>query len=160
MTALNNYTKKAIVAAIMADIPQPDHNRIKEDIQAALFKGMSIACRNLYKKSPKALLTMHVGYQHGLDYGVFITVGDADTDTVLKPFKDAYDTRKAVEQNLRSAIDACKTRKQFIDRFPEFSKYAPAEDGKTSNLPAIANVVADLVKLGWKQTISKTPQPA
>ena len=153
---LTKYDKQAIVRSIMNDIPKPDSEKLHKDIQAALVKGMSIKCRALYKEKPAALCVEYVGSHYGLDWSRTVYVGDADMKVALKPFKDAKAARDAAKEKLEAAIDACTTRKAFIDRFPEFSKYAPPEPGKCTTLPAVSNVVADLVKLGWKQTISKT----
>jgi hypothetical protein len=59
---------------------------------------------------------------------------------------------KAIEQTesgLENALKGIRTRKQFVEAFPELEKYAPSEHKSGSMLPAIANVVADLSKLGW-----------
>jgi hypothetical protein len=44
-----------------------------------------------------------------------------------------------------------------MTRLPEFEKYFPAEDAPISkNLPALANMVADLTKLGWPKGKTST----
>lgn len=60
------------------------------------------------------------------------------------------DARKAMGEKLRAIIDGCSTLKVAKERLPEFEKYLPADrDGHgTTNLP-VANVVADLMNLGW-----------
>lgn len=154
---LTKFHKQAIVNAIKADLPRINYAERKEKAQALLVKGMSKAAQALYKSTPKALAATYVGSEYGLtEYGNRdMVVGDADWETILKPFKDDMEARRSALARLETAIEGCNTRKAFVDAFPEFSKYAPPEEGKTSNLPAIANVVGDLVKLGWKQTVSK-----
>ena len=44
---------------------------------------------------------------------------------------------------------------KFFEAFPEFEKYLPSEAQPTKNLPALANVVADLSKLGWPKNATK-----
>lgn len=52
-------------------------------------------------------------------------------------------------EKLLAALTGIRTRKQFLEQFPELEKYAPADKGKPSFLPAVANVMADLSKLGF-----------
>lgn len=61
------------------------------------------------------------------------------------------DTCNALKAKLTAAIAACFTLKQAKERLPEFVKYLPTDRDSTgtSNLPAVANLVADLVQLGW-----------
>lgn len=48
---------------------------------------------------------------------------------------------------------ACKTLKQARERLPEFEKYPPKDVEKSPTmLPALANLVADLTKVGWPAT--------
>lgn len=154
---LTKYHKQAIVNAIKADLPKVDYVQRKAKATALLVKGMSRKVQAVYKENPNALATKHIGSEYGLtEWGNRdMVVGDADWANILKPFADEMEARRSALARLEYAIEGCTTRKMFIDTFPEFSKYAPPEEGKTSNLPAIANVVGDLVKLGWKQTITK-----
>jgi hypothetical protein len=153
---LTKYHKEAIVRAISADIKRPPVTL--EQLHAAIVKGMSPGIKRVYAKTPQALKVQHCypkEYGHQGTYNYTFIVGDADMAAALKPFKDVEDKRKRALQDLTAAVEACSTRKMFIDRFPEFSKYAPAEHTVCSTLPAISNVVASLVEVGWVQTISK-----
>lgn len=149
---LNKYTKQAIVSSILADLPKVDENKMFVELQAKLVKAMSRSCQNVCKKNPTALRKEYVVIGRSSRR---LVVGDADFEAVFAPYKAAQAEREAVRRKLEAAIEACSTRKQFVDRFPEFSKYAPKEDAPCSTLPAVANLVSDLVKLGWKQTITK-----
>jgi hypothetical protein len=153
---LTDYHRQAIIACIMAELPKVDEEKLRQDIQAALVKAMSAPVRKVYRENPKALRDARF-YEcdTGLRHSRSFVVGDADSDAVLKPFKEAAQARAAIESKLTAAIKACRTRKQFVDQFPEFSAYAPAEPGKSSNLPAVANVVADMMKLGWVPRVTR-----
>lgn len=151
---LNRYHKQAIVNAIMLELPKVDEEKLKAEIQAKLVKGMSRACQNLYKKNPEALHKV-VAYETGLSYRREFVVGDADYKEIVKPYQEAYRERQNVRSKLEAAIEDCTTRKQFVDRFPEFSKHAPLEHASCSTLPAVTNIVADLIKLGWEPTVTK-----
>lgn len=153
---LTKYHKEAIVASILNDLPSPDDQQLQADIQAAFVAAMSTEAQALYATSPKALATQHFyNDDTGLQFGRSFIVGDADVKKALKPFSDAQKSREAIRRNLKAAIGGMNTRKQFIDAFPEFSHYAPEESGPTANLPALANIVADLVKAGWVQKVSR-----
>lgn len=141
---LSIHHKDAIIRAITQELP-PVGN-LSEEMTKAALKLMSVSCRNLYKKSPNAI-RRHTAYsvaRHAVEF----VVGDADMKAVVAPFEQRYAERQKVLDTLKTAIYGCSTRKQFIDRFPEFSHHAPHEHGTCTTLPAISNVVADLVKLG------------
>lgn len=151
---LATYHKEAIVRSIMNDLPNQDQSLVAKKLQEAIYRDMSPECKRLYNKNPKALRSVQV-YDVFSDYSRQMVVGDADVDTVKSPFMQAAAERKALYGKVKAAVNACSTRKQFIDRYPEFSKYAPGEHGTCSTLPAVANLVSELVKHGWKQTVAK-----
>jgi hypothetical protein len=64
---------------------------------------------------------------------------------------------------LRGAIEPCTTLKIALERLPEFEQYLPKQQEKTVYLPSIANLCADLSKLGWpkdKAAPVKAEKPA
>jgi hypothetical protein len=152
---IDKYTKQSIVRAIMADVPKPDNEKRRIDLQGAVVKAMSPAVRKVFKETPGALRTHHFGDL--IDTGVWgsreLIVGDVSKDTLTalaKPYVVEDTARREAEYKLKQAIESCNTLKQLNDRLPEFKKYFPAEEAPLSkNLPALANVVADLSKLGW-----------
>lgn len=154
MSRITKWDKQAIVKAIMADVPKPDKRKRKEELQAAIVKAMSPEARKLYKNCPEALRTHHMG---GLiDDGNWcsreIIIGDVKTaviDAMKKPYEEEDRKYREAEYSLKGAIEACTTLKQLETRLPEFKKYYPTVAKPTANLPALANVVADLSKLGW-----------
>lgn len=147
---LNTYTKEAIVRAIMNDVPKPDQAKAKADIQAAAIKAMSPLVRKVYKEQPDALCRHHVAaYNYDLDYSFDVVCGDVDMGPIMKPYTDAREQRRKARHQLEGAVKACSTLKQLQTTLPEFKKYFPTEEQPTKNLPALANVVADLSKLGW-----------
>jgi hypothetical protein len=157
---ITKYDRLAIVKAIMADVPKPDKNKRLQEIQAAIVKAMSPMVRKVFKETPGALRTYHVGdltYNGNWDSRTVVVgdVTDGMMDAILKPYKDADDDLYAAHCKLRNAIDSCTTRKALMDRLPEFEKYFPTETSPTKNLPALSNVVADLSKLGWPKSKTK-----
>ena len=147
---LTKYDKEAIVNAIMQDVPKPKHNVLRDEIQAKLVAAMSPEVRKVYELKPKALVSSRLSsYECLLDFGVDFIVGDADYKDVFKPFKAQHEERDNARRKLSSAVNSCSTLKQLKARMPEFITYFPTEAEPTKNLPALANVVAGLSKLGW-----------
>jgi nucleoside diphosphate kinase len=152
---LTKYNKEVFVKAVMADIPDPDFNKTKDAIQTAVVNGMSSEASALYSIKPKAL-------KHDTVYdvipryrGVTIAVGDADYLKIIKPWQEIFYARQDAESKLLDAIKGITTLKRLQETFPELVKYMPSEDTKTSNLPALNNVMVDLVKIGWKSNANK-----
>lgn len=152
---LTKLTKEAIVRAIMNDVPRPDKTKRHAAVQAAVVKAMSPECRKLYNKTPSALVEHHTGTvtYDGVSYSTYhIVKGDVPEDSIraiLKPYEDEDAARAKARRQLWAAVEGCNTLKQLETALPEFKKYFPTEQQPTKNLPALANVVADLSKLGW-----------
>ena len=149
---LTKYDRQAIVRAIMQDVPKPDKTNRAELIQTAIIKAMSPDVRKVYSKTPDALIRYYVGSVI-CDYGQReIVRGDVSEKTInaiIQPFKDEEAARTKAEYDLNNAVNACTTLKMLETRLPEFKKYFPTVEAPTKNLPALANVVAGLSKLGW-----------
>ena len=145
---LDKWTKESIFRAIRNDIPKPA-NKVA-DLQILVVKKMSPPVRNIYKKNPSALRIASFGVHEYFTerYGE-IVVGDADYKTVLQPFRDEVVRYNEVCKKLETAIMACNSLAALKKLLPEFIKYFPTEDQPTQNLPAVANLVADMTKLGW-----------
>jgi len=160
MTSITKWDKQAIVKAIMADVPKVDKKKRREELQASVVKLMSPEARKLFKITPKALRTHHVGdITYDGNWGSRdITVGDVtDTqiDELCVKYKEEDRARYEIECKLKGIVETCRTVKQLNDRLPEFKKYFPTVEKPVANLPAIANVVADLSKLGWPKGATK-----
>ena len=160
---LDKYARQAIVKAIMADVPKPDKVKRREDLQAAIVKAMSPDVRKVFKSTPGALKTHYFGdviydsYAWSTRELVVGDVPEAKLNELAKPYKDEDEAIYAARDKLQGAIEGCTTRKALMTRLPEFEKYYPAEDAPMSkNLPALANVMADLSKLGWPKGKAKT----
>lgn len=161
MTSITKWDKQAIVKAIMADVPKVDKVKRRAELQAAIVKRMSPECRKVYNKTPSALRTQHMG---DLTYDSCnwstreIVRGDVDEKEInelCKQYKEQDEKRYDIERKIKSAIESCRTLKQLNDRLPEFKDYFPKPEVTATNLPALANVVADLSKLGWPKKEAK-----
>lgn len=152
---LTKWDKQAIVKAIMADVPKPDKKKRHVEVQAEIVKLMTPACRKVYKEMPDALREHSTGSwtYDGVNYSTYRVVQGDVSDKDIAKVREKYDAEDKkysdAECHLKGAIEACSTLKQLNDRLPEFKKYFPTEEKPVANLPALANVVADLTKLGW-----------
>ena len=153
---IDKYVRQSIVRAIMADVPKPDKTKRRAELQAAIVKAMSPEVRKVFKTTPGALKTQYFGDlvydSHGWSTRDLV-VGDvtsAKLDELSKPYKDEDEAIYAANSKLAGAIEGCTTRKSLMTRLPEFEAYFPAEEAPLSkSVPALANMVADLSKLGW-----------
>ena len=152
---LTKLTKDAIILSIMNDVPKPDRSKRHAEVQGALLKAMSPECRKVFNKTPQVFVTEYTGgYTYdGVRYGTrYVCLGDAPKAELEKAallYKNEDDARDKANAQLEAAINGCTTLKQLEALLPEFKKYYPTENQPTKNLPALANVVADLTKLGW-----------
>lgn len=159
---IDKYVRQSIVKAIMADVPKPDKAKRRQDLQAAIVKAMSPNVRKVFKESPGALKTSYFGdltYDNVSWSSRELVIGDVAEQTLnelAKPYRDEDEAISAARCKLQGAIEGCTTRKALMTRLPEFEKYFPAETAPLSkSVPALANVVADLSKLGWPKGESK-----
>lgn len=150
---LTKLHKQAIVRAIMLDTPAIDRAKRAEEIKAAIVKAMSPAVRRMYETKPEALRVRSVAYADAYrDWSGECVVGDVTPnkiDEIIAPYKKQEEERALTRRRLEDAFEGIRTLKQAEATFPEFKKYYPTEAQPTKNLPALANVVADLSKLGW-----------
>lgn len=155
MSRLTKWDKESIARAIINDVPKIDKEKRRADIQAALVKAMSPECRKIYNRTPNALRTVNLGdlIYTGCSWNSReVVAGDvpkANVDAIIEPYQKEDSKRAEVGRNLKAAIMACSSVKQLNERLPEFKKYYPTMDKPVTTLPALANVVADLTKLGW-----------
>ena len=159
---LDKYAKSSIIRAIMDDVPAPDKAKRRVDLQAAVVKVMSPEVRKVYNKTPGALRTYHVGDTIYDGYGwntrdiIAGDVTDKAIEEILKPYKAEDAARCDTKRKLQGIVEGCSTLKQLQTLLPEFKQYMPTEAAPTKNLPAVANVVADLSKLGWPKGKTST----
>jgi hypothetical protein len=158
---LDKYAKQSIVKAIMHDVPKPDKVKRRLAVQAAIVKAMSPDVRKVFKSSPGALRTTYVGDVVEIDdySSRSITVGDVtdkQLEEILKPYKEEDNAVYDARRKLCAIVEGCSTLKQLQTLLPEFKQYMPTEAAPTKNLPAVANMVSDLSKLGWPKSKTST----
>lgn len=169
---LNESIRSAFVNAVLNDTPKVDYaEQRRKIIQDHLFAIAPAAILRVYKDQDlrRFLRLDHVSYETAAKgrmswgLGKYWLVPDSDhtyrveDKETLKQLHaiDALeiaqvDQRTELEKKLRATILAFNTVKQARDALPEFVKYLPDEaDPKCKTLPAITDLVTDLVKAGW-----------
>lgn len=162
---LTRSDKDAFVRAVMGDVPEIDYNEMarkfaRDAISASLPKVVAEAAA----KHPECFDGVVVALPYGFNnISVLATSGGGydelkrtpkvwdELEALAKKHKAQSSARSILKSKVRGAIEGCSTLKQALERLPEFKKYLPKDRDGTgvSNLPAIANVVSDLMAAGW-----------
>ena len=169
---LTKTHREQIVAAVMRNTPMRHKLSIGERIQAVVDKAIvergPRGIRHLWKDKEFGQYlnrtSRNAGYLRtepsrfyedelpqvsmlsGLDL-------DGEAQVEIQQIADEYleemSQREDAESKLHAALAGIRTRKQFIEHFPELEKYAPEELTPDRTVPAISNVMATLSKLGF-----------
>ena len=157
---LTNSIRSAFVNSVMNDVPSVDYAELMQKEANRIGRAMmppEIAA--VYDKYPKWFEGewARVGQWYG--YGPFprnnaeFRAEDIQAMDLLKQLeKEQNLALSRLRNQLEQAAASATTTKALAEMFPEFAKYLPAEETKTRNLPAIANVVADFMKAGWPKS--------
>ena len=160
---LNKHHKNAFVEAVLQDLPATDYDEIAQKLVLnAMVERMPAKVRAVYDDKDVRHWLRNEWMSMPGSLQNFYCVGDSDRGEVpgelkerlleLSQLKREQASKKdAFGQKIRAAIDSCQTRKQALELLPEFEKYLPKDTTGTgvSNLPAINNLVAELVQAGW-----------
>lgn len=162
---LTNVIRDAFVHAVMDDVPSTDYDTQMRDL------AVKKAIDRLPKKIQEAwkseatrqfIKTGGIYVNHKMVQGIpgadswngFIGEEPpkdwfADLNELEALASKQAEERSELEQKVHAVAYSCTTRKALLEQLPEFEKYLPAEAPKASNLPAVANLVTDLLKAGW-----------
>lgn len=172
---LNQTSRAEIVAAVMKDVPRKRKDPagdlqklVDADVKAyappaiaAIWTDKALACYlNIDNNNIVSLVPDAKGERSYDSPLPGVSATHPEKHEFSANFKDQaqrmYDAMLAeyerIEQArvaLTGAVAGLRTVKAFIAAFPELEKYAPATPTASSNLPALANVMAGLVELGW-----------
>jgi len=171
---LTKIHRQAFVRAVMQDVPTVNFDdQIHKFVKERAIEYLPPQLRPVaLDKDLSGFLSMDTMWfeQHRTGVGavrVFAArsggfrLNDKDQAHISKLMNEAerqIEDRKSLQERIEGVIASCITLRQATERLPEFVKYLPAEQEKTNNLPAIANIVADLAKRGWPK--SATPAAA
>jgi hypothetical protein len=161
---LNKFHKEIIVNGVMKDTPKIDYQeQARQLIMKNRLEELPDKVRQLWEdKNLREYIRTDSVYINS----VLSRVGPFPTNDrtpilpellsgKLREITEAAwvqrDNRKKLRDKLEAALAPVRTRKQALERFPEFEKYLPADtDTKADrSLPAIANVMTDLMAAGW-----------
>jgi hypothetical protein len=160
---LTKTDREAFIRAVMGDVPETDYDELaREALYAAAAELLPAPVRALWD-DPKLRSyvrcdhrTMTPGVLSSFSCPAYVEpVRGSKLDMHLRDLADKKReqllARGTLREKLMGAISACSTRKQALERMPEFEKYLPAErdPAGTAGVPALANLVADLTKAGW-----------
>lgn len=155
--------REAFVDAVLADVPEIDYRAMyQRQLQEFILKRLPDIVRKVYD-NPEARGYLVFSHPYASNVGgltVFcydavekspLTAEESATlEHLRKLSEEQKDTQRALRSKLTAAIAGCSTVKSAHKLLPEFAKYLPSlEASTTPNLPAVANIVADLSKAGW-----------
>jgi len=160
---LTNCHRQAFVSAVLLDIPEVDYRAqfqklIEEDMLVTAPPKIAAVLKD--KELRHYLINGYSSFHPG---GYYSALGGVSVYRDYKPSipaslkieelqalgKAQKESREAIEAQISGVIKSCTTLKSAQDRLPEFVKYLPEEDAKGTMLPAIANLAAELAKMGW-----------
>lgn len=160
---LNKYHKDAFVEGVLQDLPATDYDEVAQKlVRDAIVERMPAKVRAVYDdKDVRHWLRNERMLMPGSLQSFYCVTGSNNGEVPgelkerlleLSQLKREQTSKKyAFGQKIRAAIDSCQTRKQALELLPEFEKYLPKNTTGTgvSNLPAICNLVAELVQAVW-----------
>lgn len=169
---LTKTHREEIVAAVMRNTPMRHKLSIRERIQAVVDKFITErgprGIRHLWKDKEIGRYLNRTSHNAGYSrtessrfydsrlpqvstlYGLDLdSEAQAEIQQIADEYLEEMSQREDAESKLRAALAGIRTRKQFIEQFPELEKYAPEELTADRTLPAISNVIATLSKLGF-----------
>jgi len=164
---LNKYDRDAFVRSAMNDVPEIDFNvKAQKLIIDHLKATLPVDLQNAIAKYPDWFPAHHINTPSGLSDFATRLIADAREYRNLTKWPDLllqvrliaeesstqHQQRTTLEAKLRAAIGPCTTLKQALELLPEFAKYLPTErdgDKTCRQMPAVANLVADLMNAGW-----------
>lgn len=160
----------AFVSSALKDVPQEDYQeQIRKIVYDIAVANLPPAVAKIYQ-DPDMKGYINTGYTYAFGTSLCVPFQDAQGKVTvdippkiqekLKELQDKHAEQVKVFNNLefklRTVAYGCNTRKQLLERLPEFEKYLPSDTTVSTNLPAITNLMTDFVKAGWPKKGNKT----
>lgn len=172
---LTNTIRSAYINSVMNDVPETDFKeQATKIIMSAAIASLPPAVAKIYsdpktrhfvKTTWNSFGFLTLTYPSGGDRPVLSSEDTRILAELAKANTAQYTALNVLRDKVKAAVYSCTTRKALVELLPEFEKYLPSEqEAASKNLPAIANLMVDLVKAGWpkngrnKPTIK--PKPA
>lgn len=162
---LNKYQKAAFVRAVMDDLPRLNfQERAEKLVREDNLTQLPAEIRKIAESNTlRAYLKVARWWAPGGELSPFNVFDQTEYNSDYKPSSEVLEKlrelsaearaererREALKEKVTGVIEACSTLKVAKERLPEFEKYLPTEEAKAPNVPAVANLVADLMAAGW-----------
>jgi hypothetical protein len=138
-------------------VPEIDYKVRKEAIQAALVEMFAPEVKGVYKKRPTALnkdiysgvFSYEMPYQER--YLIVADLTEEQIESVLEPYTEENAARTRAKVKLEELVMGCSTRKQLVNAAARVRGSTCLAEASTGPQPTscVANVIADMTKLGW-----------
>ena len=164
---LTKSDREMFVDGVMDDVPNIDYDKLAAElVRDTLLSVAPKAVKELYKTHPSWLDGFNVCTPDGLQsiYTKLRVPEDGSNDFAVqwpqhwaqltewgKLNTKQREDRKALRTKLKAMIAGYTTLKAATEELPEFAKYLPWDRDvvKDRSVPAVANVVTDLMNAGW-----------
>lgn len=176
---MTKHLQEAFIKAVLDDVPTLDYAEMIRPIVLADFVSQLPPLVRAVWDSPhrEYINTSYFSESHDIyrsrgywSYSVDVPIisgydsaprkltpaGQKNVDKLTKKWEAQNVRMHMLKEKLEGAVKAFTTTKALREALPEFEKYLPPEEAKVSNLPALANVVANLMEAGWPK--GKTPE--
>lgn len=160
---LTTITRRALVSAIMDDVPSVDYDQqINDLLMKASIAKMPPAVKKVYKSNRDWIIEKRHHFDAVGSVYLPLPEGEGLPEAVHKELQrlgalraEQNADRRDLQEKLRTVIEGARTDAQFRKMLPEFENYLPKnEDGADRQLPIIANLITDFVKAGWRAQVS------
>lgn len=164
---LTKALREVFVDAVIADIPRIDYNeivkaRMYDDIQefapgpvVQLFNNPDTRHYVIGTNQFRPESSDELGWNDRLDWHVTLNEyvpspkAKADFKIIAISHEEQVKDIKRIRLTLSGIAKSCNTSEALLKKLPEFAKYLPKDVEASTNLPAVANLSAELIRLGW-----------
>lgn len=164
---LTKADREMFVDGVMDDVPNIDYDKLAAElVRDTLLSVAPKAVKELYKTHPSWLHGFNIHTPDGLqmiytklrvpeaggnDFAVRWPQQWAQLTEWGKLNQQQREATKALRVKLNATIAGYTTLKAATEGLPEFAKYLPRDRDvvKDRSVPAVANVVTDLMNAGW-----------
>jgi hypothetical protein len=143
----------------MDDVPTLNVDECSAELQAVLLASAPQCVSDTYALCPEWLSNQsysfsswHYNQRVCLNYKWSSYGTDnfpPEAKALVKKWEATQENRKQFVKNFEATVAGVSSTEKLEKMFPELVQYMPAKVTKTENLPVCANLMADIVKLGW-----------
>jgi hypothetical protein len=158
---ITNHQRHAMIAAIMADVPQVDYDEMAQKAieEYPLSERTPRPVQELWNMGPSGRSWLRMNKFYAYSFNVRHPVWQESTDLPvelqeklkeLDLLNDQQDLSfRELRSSLKAQLDSVRTFKALRARFPEFARYIPAEVKKSEFPLTTTSVMDNLRALGW-----------